>query len=124
MLVTVEPKLPVLEMEELWLAEDSGPVGDEYEELRATEEVGAPFIGDVLSVPACVEDVLLPIFPGVVAAPVFKHEHADEILEGESWHCETYVGRSAVAAFCDKVYVAQNGPTMEEDRMNSRRQLS
>lgn len=124
MSVTVEPKLPGLVTEELWLAEDSEPAGDEYEELCAPEEIGAPLIGGVLSGPAWVEDVLLPTFPGVVAAPVFKHEHADEILEGESWHCETYVGRSAVAVFSDKVYVAQNGPTMEEDRMNSRRQLS
>lgn len=28
-----------------------------------------------------------------------------------------------VAVFSVKVYVAQNGPTMEEDRINSRRQL-
>lgn len=85
MLVTIEPELPELMIEELWLAEDSEPVGDEYGELVAAEEVGTLPVGEVLPVPVIVEGVLLlPTFPGLVVAPVFKQEHADEILEGES----------------------------------------
>lgn len=84
MLVTVEPELSELAVGEVWLAEDPEPLGDEYEELGTTEEVGKPPVGEVLSVPVSVEGVLLPTFPGVVVAPVFKQEHADEILEGES----------------------------------------
>lgn len=40
MVITVEPKLSELVTEELWLAEDPEPVGEEYGGLRVTEELG------------------------------------------------------------------------------------
>ena len=60
---------------------------------------------------------------GVVVAPVSMQEQADEIWDGESWHCETKVGSPVVAVLIVAVYFWQKGARMVEERMNSRRQL-
>lgn len=84
MLITVGPEFSGVVKDELWLTEDPEPVFDEYKGLEAAEEFGTLPVGDVLSVPVFVEGMLLLIPPDVLLAPVFKQEHADEILEGES----------------------------------------
>jgi len=53
---------------------------------------------------------------------VVRHEHAEEILEGESMHLDTKSGSPVVAVYASAIKEAQK-PAVD-DRISCRRQLS